>query len=375
MLLTEEVIFMIIICNKQKLQDGISICQKAITGKSTMPILEGIYMNATKEGITLVGSDIDVCIETKVDADVLEEGKVVIDSKIFGEIIRKLPNSDVRIEIIQNDTVQITCEKSVFNVVFMNADEFPSIPKLDIAKELKVPQNILKNMIKSTSFAIAQDETRPILQGILFEVKEKKLNLVALDGYRMAIKTEYLDNDFDIEVVIPGKTLNEVSKILEDVESIVNITFTNNHILFNLGETKIISRLLEGKYVNYLSLLPQEHKLLINVNRQELQNGIERASLMAKEGNSNLVKLEMNEESIIITSNSQLGKVREEVTANMQGEQIQIAFNSRYIIDVLKNMEDDNVQIEMTSSVSPCVIKGKEAESYKYLVLPVRLIR
>ena len=195
---------MIIICNKQKLQDGISICQKAITGKSTMPILEGIYINATKEGITLIGSDIDVCIETKVDADVLEEGKVVIDSKIFGEIIRKLPNSDVRIEIIQDDTVQITCEKSVFNVVFMNADEFPSIPKLDIAKELKVPQNILKNMIKSTSFAIAQDETRPILQGILFEVKEKKLNLVALDGYRMAIKTEYLDNDFDIEVVIPG---------------------------------------------------------------------------------------------------------------------------------------------------------------------------
>ena len=366
---------MIIICNKQKLQDGISICQKAITGKSTMPILEGIYIYATKEGITLIGSDIDVCIETKVDADVLEEGKVVIDSKIFGEIIRKLPNSDVRIEIIQDDTVQITCEKSVFNVVFMNADEFPSIPKLDIAKELKVPQNILKNMIKSTSFAIAQDETRPILQGILFEVKEKKLNLVALDGYRMAIKTEYLDNDFDIEVVIPGKTLNEVSKILEDVESIVNITFTNNHILFDLGETKIISRLLEGKYVNYLSLLPQEHKLLINVNRQELQNGIERASLMAKEGNSNLVKLEMNEESIVITSNSHLGKVREEVTANMQGEQIQIAFNSRYIIDVLKNMEDDNVQIEMTSSVSPCVIKGKESESYKYLVLPVRLIR
>ena len=191
---------MIIICNKQKLQDGISICQKAITGKSTMPILEGIYINATKEGITLIGSDIDVCIETKVDADVLEEGKVVIDSKIFGEIIRKLPNSDVRIEIIQDDTVQITCEKSVFNVVFMNADEFPSIPKLDIAKELKVPQNILKNMIKSTSFAIAQDETRPILQGILFEVKEKKLNLVALDGYRMAIKTEYLDNDFDIDI-------------------------------------------------------------------------------------------------------------------------------------------------------------------------------
>ena len=366
---------MIIICNKQKLYDGISICQKAITGKSTMPILEGIYINATKEGITLIGSDIDVCIETKVEADVLEEGKVVIDSKIFGEIIRKLPNSDVRIEIVQNDTVQITCEKSVFNVVFMNADEFPSLPQLNIDRELKVPQNILKNMIKSTSFAVAQDETRPILQGILFEVKDKKLNLVALDGYRMAIKTEYIDSDFDIEVVIPGKTLNEVSKILEDVESIVNITFATNNILFDLGKTKITSRLLEGKYINYSSLLPQEHKLLINVQRQDLQNGIERASLMAKDGNSNLVKLDMKDESIIITSNSQLGKVREEVSANLQGEQIQIAFNSRYVLDVLKNMEGDNIQLEMTSSVSPCVIREKETESYKYLVLPVRLIR
>lgn len=366
---------MIFICNKQKLQDGISISQKAITGKSTMPILEGIYINATKEGITLIGSDIDVCIETKVEANVLEEGKVVIDSKIFGEIIRKLPNADVKIEIIENDTVQINCEKSVFNVVYMNADEFPSLPTISVDKEISVPQGILKNMIKGTSFAIAQDETRPILQGILFEIKNRKLNLVALDGYRLAIKTEYLDSDFDIEVVIPGKTLNEVSKILEDIDSAVNITFTNNHILFDLGETKIISRLLDGKYVNYNSLLPQEHKLLINVNRQELQNGIERASLMAKEGNSNLIKLDIQEDSVIITSNSQLGKVREEVSANLQGEGIQIAFNSRYMLDVLKNMEDDTVNLEMTSSVSPCVIKGKDTDAYKYLVLPVRLIR
>lgn len=366
---------MIFICNKQKLQDSISICQKAITGKSTMAVLEGIYINATKDGLTLIGSDIDVCIETKVEADVIEEGKVVIDSKIFGEIIRKLPNSDVRIEVIENDTVQIICEKSVFNVVYMNADEFPSLPSLNADKELKVPQNILKNMIKSTSFAIAQDEARPILQGILFEIKDKNLNLVALDGYRMAIKSEYIYSDFDIEVVIPGKTLNEVSKILEDVESIVNITFTNNHILFNLGETKIISRLLEGKYVNYSSLLPQEHKLLINVKRQELQNGLERASLMSKESNGNLVKLSIQEDSIVITSNSQLGTVREEVGAIVQGDQIEIAFNSRYILDVLKNMEDETVELRMTSSVSPCVINEKNTDSYKYLVLPVRLIR
>lgn len=366
---------MIFICEKHKLQEGISIVQKAITGKSTMSVLEGIYIEANKEGVTLIGSDMDVSIETRVEADVIKEGKIVIDAKIFGEIIRKLPNSDVKIETMENDTIQITCEKSVFNVVYMNPDEFPELPSLNENMKVEVPQNILKNMIKCTSFAIAQDETRPILQGILFEVKNKHLNLVALDGYRLAIKSEYLDSDFDIEIVIPGKTLNEVSKILEDINDLVQITFTKNHVLFNLNKTRIISRLLEGKFVNYKSLLPQEHKLLVTVNKQELQNGIERASLMAKDGNNNLIKLEVQDEALVITSNSQLGKVREEVLINLQGEKIQIAFNSRYLIDVLKNFEEDEVVMEMTSSVSPCIIKAKDMDNYKYLVLPVRLIR
>ena len=366
---------MIFICEKQKLQEGISIVQKAITGKSTMSVLEGIYINANKEGLTLIGSDMDVSIETKVEADVINEGSIVIDAKIFGEIIRKLPNSDIKIETIDNDTVQITCEKSVFNIVYMGSDEFPELPSLNENMQIEVPQNILKNMIKCTSFATAQDETRPILQGVLFEVKERTLNLVALDGYRLAIRSEYLDTDFDIEIVIPGKTLNEVSKILEDVNDLVQITFTNNHILFNLNKTRIISRLLEGKFVNYKSLLPEEHKLLVTVKKQDLQNGIERASLMAKDGNNNLIKLDVQDDALIITSNSQLGKVREEVFINLQGDKIQIAFNSRYLIDVLKNFEDEEVVMKMTSSVSPCIIKAKDADNYKYLVLPVRLIR
>lgn len=366
---------MIFICEKQKLQEAISIATKAITGKTTMPILEGIYICATKHGLTLIGSDMDVSIETKLIADVLEEGKIVIDAKIFSEIIRKLPNSEVKIETLENNIIQITCEKSVFNLVYMNGEDYPSLPSINENLTVEVPQNILKNMIKGTAFAIAQDETRPILQGILFEVKNKTLNLVALDGYRLAVKSEFLDNDNEIEVVIPGKTLNEVSKILEDILDIVKITFTNNHILFNLNDTKVISRLLDGKFVNYESLLPQEYKILVNVNKQKLQNCIERASLMAKDGNSNLIKLDVQEDTLIITSNSQLGKVREEVSINLQGEDIQIAFNSRYLLDVLKTMEDDEVVMQMTSSVSPCVIKGKNMENAKYLVLPVRLIR
>ena len=366
---------MIFKCEKQKFLEGISIVQKAITGKSTMPILEGIYIKASNSGLTLIGSDMDVSIQTIVDADIIEDGSIVIDAKIFGEIIRKLPNSTIKIETIENQLIKITCEKSVFDVVYMNTNEYPELPQINENLKISVNQNILKNMIKGTSFAIAQDETRPILQGILFEVKNKNLNLVALDGYRLAIRSEFLDSDMDMEVVIPGKTLNEVSKILEDIDDIVDITFTDNHILFNLEKTKIISRLLEGKYINYNSLLPQEHKLLVNVNRQELQNAIERASLMAKDGNTNLINLDFKQDNLIITSNSQLGKVREEIEIKLQGEEIEIAFNSRYLLDVLKNIEDDDVLMKMTSGITPCVIEEKDNENSKYLVLPVRLMR
>ena len=366
---------MIFTCEKQKILEGISIVQKAITGKSTMPILEGIYINTNKSTLTLIGSDMDLSIQTSVDATIIEEGNIVIDAKIFGEIIRKLPNATIKIETLENQIIKITCAKSVFDVVYMNTNEFPELPQINENLKISVNQNILKNMIKGTSFAIAQDETRPILQGILFEVKNKNLNLVALDGYRLAIRNEFLDTDIDMEVVIPGKTLNEVSKILEDVDDIVDITFTNNHILFNLEKTKIISRLLEGKFINYNSLLPPEHKLLININRQELQNAIERASLMAKDGNTNLIKLDFQQDNLVITSNSQLGKVREEISIKLQGEGIQIAFNSKYLIDVLKNVEDDEVIMKMTSGISPCVIEEKNNENAKYLVLPVRLMR
>ncbi|MBE6072400.1 MAG: DNA polymerase III subunit beta [Clostridium butyricum] len=366
---------MIFTCEKQKFLEGISIVQKAITGKSTMPILEGIYIKAHNSELTLIGSDMDVSIQTIVDANIIEEGTIVIDAKIFGEIIRKLPNSQIKMETIENQLIKITCEKSVFDVVYMSTDEYPQLPEINESLKISVNQNILKNMIKGTSFAIAQDETRPILQGILFEVRNRNLNLVALDGYRLAIRSEFLDSDMDIEVVIPGKTLNEVSKILEDIDDIVDITFTDNHILFNLEKTKIISRLLEGKYINYASLLPQEHKLLVNINRQELQNAIERASLMAKDGNTNLIKLDFQQDNLIITSNSQLGKVREEIEIKVQGEGIEIAFNSRYLLDVLKNIEDNNVLMKMTSGITPCVIEEKDNENSKYLVLPVRLMR
>lgn len=366
---------MIFTCDKNKLQESIAIAQKAITGKSTMPILEGLYIEATENLVTIIGSDKDVSIETKFEADVYEPGKVVVDAKIFGEIIRKLPNDKIKIETVSEEAIRISCQKSVFDLLHMNAEDFPSLPKINENMIFSINQGILKNMIKGTSFAIAQDETRPILQGILFEIRDSKLNLVALDGYRLAIRNESIDTNNTINAVIPGKTLNEVAKILEDSDELVNITFTPNHILFNMGDTKVISRLLEGEFIKYDALLPKEHKLQIEVDKQSLQNGIERASLMAKEGNSNLVKFEITDENIVITSNSQLGKVREEVSIKLQGEEIQIAFNSKYLLDVLKTMEEDKIELRMSSSISPCIIRNKNNDSCEYLVLPVRIAR
>ncbi|MGL4742178.1 MAG: DNA polymerase III subunit beta [Sarcina sp.] len=363
------------ICEKGKLQDAIAIAQKAITGRTTMPILEGMFIECRNNVITFIGSDKDVSIETKIEADVIEDGSIVVDAKILGEIVRKLPNADVTISTDENNILKIECAKSVFDILHMSSEDFPSLPTIAEDKVFCIPQGLLKNMIKGTSFATAQDETRPILQGILFEVRDSKLNLVALDGYRLALRREFIDNPNEIKVVIPGKTFNEVSKILDDANTIVEITFTSNHILFNMGKTKIISRLLEGEFISYSSLLPKEHKILVDVNRQELQNGIERASLMAKDGNTNLVKFHIDNDTMVITSNSQLGKVREEVAIETQGEDLQIAFNSKYLLDVLKNMEEETIQMRLTSGISPCIIKNRENDDCEYLVLPVRMAK
>lgn len=361
------------VCEKNKLQEAISIVQKAVTGKSPMSILEGIYIESNDNEVKLIGSDIDLSIETKLSAQIIKPGNVVVDSKLFGEIIRKLPNAQVTIETQENNLLKIHCEKSDFELGHMNGEDFPTLPTINENIFFSVHQETLKNMIKGTSFAVAQDETRPILTGILFEVDNKTLNLVALDGYRLALKRELLDTENTISAVIPGKTLIDVAKILEETTEIANITFTTNHILFNLGVTKVISRLLEGEFINYSSIIPQEHKLSLTVKKQELQNCIERASLMAKDSNSNLIKLDIQPDNLIITSNSQLGKVREELAVNLQGEPLQIAFNSKYLIDVLKIMEEETIVMEFTSAVSPCIVKNSNTNNCQYLILPVRL--
>lgn len=360
-------------CEKNSIQDAINICQKAITGKSNMPLLEGIKILASENMLVLTGSDKDLSIETKINADVFEEGEIVVDSKLFGDIIRKLPNTVIEVNTSENNSIRILCQKSKATLVYMNAEDYPKITDIEEKTVYRISEIDIKNMIKSTIFATAQDETRPILTGVLLEVNNKILSMVALDGYRLAIRNMEIETDLNISVVIPSKTLNEVSKILNDEKNEIKIAFDSNHILFEKGETKIISRLLEGEFIKYKSIVPSEYNLKVTAKKNELLNCIERASLIGKEGNTNLVKINIVDDNMIITSNSQLGNVREELNILMQGDELQIAFNCKYIIDVLKILEEEEIVLEFSSSVSPCVIRNKEDKSSTYLVLPVRV--
>lgn len=364
-----------ILCDKSTLQNAISTAQKAITGKSPMPSLMGILIKAYDNELTLIGSDIDLSIETKMKAEISQEGTILVDCKIFGDIIRKLPSNKILISTSDdNKYINIVCEKSMFSLVLLNFEDFPEIPRINENNIFTLPQTLLKNMIKSTIFAIAQDETRPIFTGVLFEVRDSKLNLAALDGFRLSLRSEEIDSDNTINAVIPGKTLNEVSKILDENEEKVYITFTPNHILFNINGTKVISRLLKGEFIKYASIIPSEYNLHVTIKRIELLDAIERASLVGKEGNANLIKIDITEDSMIITSNSSIGNVKEELNVILDGEGIEIAFNSKYLIDVLKTMDDDEIIMQFTTNVSPCILKNKNKDDCTYLVLPVRIM-
>lgn len=361
-------------CSRNNLMEGISTVQKAVTGKTTLPILDGILIVAQNGELTLTATDLDLGIQTKVECNVIKEGSVVLDSRLFGEIIRKLPDLDIEIEIDDKNNASIVCGKSFFNLIGQSSEEYPELPSIDESMVYNISQNLFKGMIRQTIFATAQDETRPILTGVLFEVKSGTLNMVALDAYRLALRRSNVNIASDISVVIPGKTLSEVGKILNDTDDELSITFAKNHILFTIGDTKVISRLLQGEFINYSQIIPEEYKLRVKVNTKMLLDSIERASLLAKEGNVNLITMDIRDEYMIITSNSQFGNVQEEVPIVLEGEGIQIRFNSKYFIDVLKVIDVEEVYLEFSSSVSPCLLKTSEDGDYVYLVLPVRLI-
>lgn len=360
-------------CDQKTLLNSINIVQKAVSAKTTLPILKGIYIETVGHQLKLVATDLEIGIEHVIDANIKKEGSVVIDARLFSEIIRKLPDAEVHVSLQEDHQLYIKCENSEFNILSYNSEDFPELPEIQDDDTYEISQDLFKSMIRQTVFATSQDESRPVLTGVLIEIEDDYLNMVALDGYRLALRKGKIQSSVDNKVIIPAKTLHEINRIMTEKEENISIHLSQNHALFNIDDVKIITRLLEGDFINYKQILPKEYKTKVKVKTKSLLDSIERASLVAREGKNNLVKLTIFENKMEITSNSELGKVFEEIFVELEGEKIQIAFNAKYFIDALKIVEDEEIYLEFTTNLSPGILKPVSSDLYTYLILPVRL--
>lgn len=366
--------------NAQDLLDGLNTVTRALAARPAKQILEGVLVEASPEGINLTCSDGSLTIESVLNADVREPGRVVLPGKLLTELVRKLPGGMVTIKVNENHSASIHCMSSKSNLAGMNPMEYPEMAEVESGTTIKIPQNKLKEMISRVVFAIATDESRQILTGCLLEIVRDEARLVALDGFRLAMQKVFQPFELPegmetLKAVIPGRVLNELSKILPEEEEFCTLLMGKTRMQATFGNTRLSTVLLAGEYIDYRKILPPAFKTQAMADRAAVQNAIDRASLMAREGKNNLIRMRFADNSLLITSNAELGDVREEMDATLSGEPIEIAFNAKYITDVIRNISEDDLCMKFNSSVSPCVVCPKEGEGYLYLILPVRVFQ
>ena len=361
-----------IICSKNNLVKGVGIVSKAVPSKTTMPILECILIDASTDIIKFTSNDMELGIETVVEGNVLEKGIVAIDARIFSEIVRKLPDNEVIIEVDSNYQTTIRCEKANFNISGKSGDEFSYLPYVEKNEVIRLSQFTLKEIIRQTIFSIADNDSNKLMTGELFQIENNMLRVVSLDGHRISIrKNELKDNYISKKVVVPGKTLIEVSKILSgEVESEVTISFTNNHIVFEFDNTVVVSRLIEGEYFRIDQMLSSDYETKVKINKKELLNCIDRATLLVKEGDKKPIIINILDDVMQLKIKSQIGSMNDEIEITKDGKDLLIGFNPKFLIDALRVIDDEEVTLYMTNSKAPCFIKD-ENESYIYLILPV----
>ena len=361
-----------IICSKNNLLKSVSISLKAVPSKTTMPILECILIDASASQIKFTTNDMELGIETIVEGTIEEKGMVALDAKIFYEIIRRLPDNDVTIKTDDKFTATITCEKAKFTIPGKSGEDFAYLPMIERDEPLTLSQYTLKNMICQTIFSIAVNENNKLMTGELFEIKNNCLKIVSLDGHRIAIRKMPLKRDYsDKKVVVPGKTLNEISKILSgEVDEQVSIFFTKNHILFEFDQTMVVSRLIEGEYFRIEQMLSNDYETKVRINKRELLNCIDRATLLVKEGDKKPIIINIQDEMMELKIKSEKGTMDEEIMITKEGKDLLIGFNPKFLIDALRVIDDEEVDLYFMNAKAPCFIKD-ERESYVYLILPV----
>lgn len=370
---------------RDRLLDGLNDVTKAISSKTTIPILTGIKIDVTEEGIRLTGSDADITIQTFIPAEengdqiinVAETGSIVLQARMFNEIVRKLPTNDVEIEVTNELQTHIRSGKTEFHLIGSDASEYPLLPEISTDNQFEIPADLLKSIIRETVFAVATSESRPVLTGVNWMIENDELVCVATDSHRLArrkAKLEKLPSNID-SVVIPGKSLNELSKILSETNSPVEITMTNQQVLFKTDHVLFFSRLLEGNYPDTTRLIPAEFKTNITLNGKTLLQAIDRASLVAREDRNNVVRFETLEGNLVkISSNSpEIGKVEEQIPVeSLDGEDLIISFSAKYMMEALKAIDGQDVIIQFTGAMRPFILQSVHDDSILQLILPVR---
>ena len=361
-----------LVFSKSDLNKAVGIVMKAVPTRTTMNILECILIDATTNVIKFTGNDMELGIETIVEGEIIEKGKVAIDAKLFSEIVRKLPDSEITITTDANYTSLITCEKSKFNIAGKSGDDFSYLPIIEKDKMITISQFNLREVINQTIFSTAPNDNNKMMTGELFEVSDNVLKVVGLDGHRIAIRNFNLEGRADdVKVVVPGKTLQEISKILStDAENMVNVYFTNNHILFEFDNTTVVSRLIEGEYFKIDQMLSSDYETKVTVNKKELLECIDRATLLVKEGDKKPIIISISDGNMELKINSTVGSMDEEIDIIKQGKDIMIGFNPKFMIDALKVIDDEEIDIYLVNPKAPCFIRDIK-EKYIYLILPV----
>ena len=361
-----------LVCSKANLLHGVNIVSKAVPTRTTMAILECILIDASTNEIKLMANDMELGIETRIEGDIVERGIIALDAKIFSEIVRKLPDNDVTIETDASFKTVITCEKAKFNIIGKSGDDFSYIPYIERNEAISISQFTLKEVIRQTIFSIADNENNKIMGGELFELNENQLRVVSLDGHRISIrKIELKENYGSKKVVVPGKTLQEISKIVNGtVDEDVMIFIADNHIIFEFDRTTVVSRLIEGEYFKIDQMLSSDYETKVKINKRELLDCIDRATLLVKEGDKKPIIMNITDGNMELKINSFIGSMNEEIDITKEGKDILIGFNPKFFIDALRVIDEEEVSLYMVNPKAPCFIKDDDGR-YTYMILPV----
>lgn len=361
-------------CEKETLLGLLGTASRAVTGKSAMPLLEGLLIEAENGELTITGYDLSMGIRTTAEADIVEPGRIVLNARLFFDIVRKLPTDAVYLETDDKLLTTIKCGRSVFNLIATEADEYPALAEVSNDTGFTLPQAILKSMIAQTIFSVSDNESKPIHTGCLFELEPGQLNVVAVDGYRLSVRRERIESiSGAMKFVVPGTSLREIERILTEEDGTIDIFPDRKNILFRIGSTTLITRLIDGEFLNYRAAIPAEFEHDVTVDRHELITCIERVSLIVSEKLKNPVRFHFDGNFVQLSCITAIGKSYDECAIDGEVSDLEIGFNNRYMLEALRAAGEDTVRLSLKGSLNPVVVTPLEGDAYTYLVLPVRL--